>query len=98
MQKRLWEMPPLRERPLNRRHFLGAAAGAAGGGAFSHMAIARAANFRGIYPIAWTPCTPDGAFDAAGMGAHVAFCRRGGVAGLVWPQNSSAWSTRSEEH
>jgi dihydrodipicolinate synthase/N-acetylneuraminate lyase len=58
---------------------------------------AEAAPFRGIYPIAWTPCTPDGALDPKGLAAQVAFCRRGQVAGLVWPQNASAWATLSEQ-
>ena len=53
--------------------------------------------FRGIYPIAWTPCRTDGALDLSGMAAQVRFCQRGRVAGIVWPQNASAWSTLSEQ-
>ena len=83
---------------LGRRHFLGAAAAFAGTAAFAGRAMAAdAAPFRGIYPIAWTPCSPDGALNPAGLAAQVAFCQRGQVAGLVWPQNASAWATLSEQ-
>jgi len=79
----------------DRRHFLAAAAATA---MFPGLVqAAEASPFRGIYPIAWTPCTPDGALDASGLAAQVAFCRRGQVAGLVWPQNASAWATLSEQ-
>lgn len=80
---------------FDRRHFM---AGIASLAALSGNArAAEAWNFRGIYPIAWTPCTPDGALDLSAMAAQVAFCRRGQVAGLVWPQNASAWATLSEQ-
>ena len=77
----------------DRRHFLAAAAATAMFPGL--MQAAEASPFRGIYPIAWTPCTQDGALDASGLAAQVAFCRRGQVAGLVWPQNASAWATLS---
>ncbi|HEY0265595.1 MAG TPA: dihydrodipicolinate synthase family protein [Rhizomicrobium sp.] len=80
----------------HRRRFL------AGAGAF--LALASAAGKAhaasaipaGIYPIAWTPCTPDNVLDLAAMAAQTAFCDRGHVAGLVWPQNASAWNTLSD--
>ncbi|MBA2587675.1 MAG: dihydrodipicolinate synthase family protein [Alphaproteobacteria bacterium] len=83
---------------FDRRHFLAATTSIASLVVTSRpVAAAEAPGFRGIYPIAWTPCTPDGALDISAMAAQVAFCRRGGVAGLVWPQNASAWATLSEQ-
>jgi dihydrodipicolinate synthase/N-acetylneuraminate lyase len=83
---------------FDRRHFLTAAASVAGTALLADQSYAAdAAPFRGIYPIAWTPCTPDGALDPSGLAAQVAFCRRGQVAGLVWPQNASAWATLTEQ-
>ena len=32
-----------------------------------------------------------------GLAAEVAFCDRGGVHGLMWPQLASGWSTMNEE-
>jgi dihydrodipicolinate synthase/N-acetylneuraminate lyase len=82
---------------FDRRCFMAAMASIGSLAAFSGRAgAAGAKSFYGIYPIAWTPCTPDGAFIPSGMAAQVAFCRRGGVAGLIWPQNASAWATLSE--
>jgi dihydrodipicolinate synthase/N-acetylneuraminate lyase len=83
---------------FDRRRFLAAAVGFAGTATFANLAhAADGAPFRGIYPIAWTPCTPDGALDPSGLAAQVGFCQRGQVAGLVWPQNASAWATLSEQ-
>jgi dihydrodipicolinate synthase/N-acetylneuraminate lyase len=79
---------------LDRRHFLVATTAAILPGLAQ---AAEASPFRGIYPIAWTSCTPNGALDPSGLAAQVAFCRRGQVAGLVWPQNASAWTTLSEQ-
>jgi 4-hydroxy-tetrahydrodipicolinate synthase len=59
---------------------------------------AQAAGFApGIYPIAWSPCTPDGRLDLAALAGQAGFCEKTGVRGLVWPQNASAWDTLSEE-
>src|SRR5277367_1755037 len=78
---------------FSRRHFTAAVLA----GAVLPRALAQEAKpFRGLYPIAWTPCTPDGRIDFSALAAQAAFCRRGGVAGLVWPQNASAWSTLSD--
>jgi dihydrodipicolinate synthase/N-acetylneuraminate lyase len=83
---------------FDRRHFLAATASMASMVITPRPVVAAGSQgFHGIYPIAWTPCTPDGALDLSGMTAQVAFCRRGGVAGLVWPQNASAWATLSEQ-
>ena len=79
---------------LHRRSFLAAGAGAIviGTAAWGKPRIAP-----GIYPIAWSPCTPDGRLDTALLAAQAGFCERGGVRGLVWPQLASAWDTLSEE-
>lgn len=50
----------------------------------------------GVFPIAFTPARPDGTLDYDGIAAQVAFCRRGGVHGLAWPQIASGWTTLSE--
>jgi 4-hydroxy-tetrahydrodipicolinate synthase len=52
---------------------------------------------RGIFPIAWSPCTPDNVLDLDAMAAQTAFCNRGNVAGLAWPQNASGWMALSEK-
>ncbi|MFO1246762.1 MAG: dihydrodipicolinate synthase family protein [Alphaproteobacteria bacterium] len=83
---------------IDRRNFMISATAVASFVAFPGAAIgADIKGYRGIYPIAWTPCKPDGALDLSAMAAQVAFCRRGKVAGLVWPQNASAWATLSEQ-
>jgi 4-hydroxy-tetrahydrodipicolinate synthase len=62
---------------------------------------ARAADIakplRGIFPIAWSPCTPDNVLDLDAMAAQTAFCNHGNVAGLAWPQNASGWTALSEK-
>jgi dihydrodipicolinate synthase/N-acetylneuraminate lyase len=54
-------------------------------------------QLRGIFPIAWSPCSPDGALDLDAMTAQTAFCNRGHVAGLAWPQNASGWMALSDK-
>jgi 4-hydroxy-tetrahydrodipicolinate synthase len=51
---------------------------------------------RGLFPIAFTPFTPDNKMDLDGLAAQVKFCNRGGVHGLVWPQLASGWTTLSD--
>jgi 4-hydroxy-tetrahydrodipicolinate synthase len=51
---------------------------------------------RGLFPIAFTPFTPDNKMDLEGLAAQVKFCNRGGVHGLVWPQLASGWTTLSD--
>ena len=61
--------------------------------------IARSATarpLRGLFPIGYTPDTPENRMDLEGMAAQVKFCIRGGVHGLVWPQNASGWTYLSE--
>jgi dihydrodipicolinate synthase/N-acetylneuraminate lyase len=50
---------------------------------------------RGLFPIAQTPFTQDDKLDFECLAAEVKFCNRGSVAGLIWPQIASGWSTLS---
>ena len=69
--------------------------------AMTFAAQGRAADaakpLRGIFPIAWSPCTPDNVLDLDAMAAQTTFCNRGNVAGLAWPQNASGWMALSEK-
>ena len=51
---------------------------------------------RGLFPIGFTPFTPDNKMDIEGLAAQVKFCNRGGVHGFVWPQIASGWTTLSD--
>lgn len=53
-------------------------------------------KLRGIFPIAQSPFTADDKLDVEALAKQVAFCDRGGVHGIVWPQLASEWSTLSE--
>jgi 4-hydroxy-tetrahydrodipicolinate synthase len=92
--------------PTTRRNFLGTAATLAGGLAAAHIVpvdaatIAKSPSGRplaGVFPIGWTPCTPDNKIDLNAMAAQIRFLNRGRVAGIAWPQNASAWQTISEQ-
>lgn len=96
---------PLASRaPLSRRDFLqrfGAGALTLGlaprlFAAGAQPAMAGKKPLRGIFPIAQSPFTPDDKLDLAALAKQVAFCDRGGVHGIVWPQLASEWSTLSE--
>lgn len=54
-------------------------------------------KFWGVFPIAQTPFTADNQLDLDCLAAEVKFCNRGGVAGFVWPQIASGWSTLSDK-
>jgi 4-hydroxy-tetrahydrodipicolinate synthase len=54
-------------------------------------------HFRGLFPIASTPFTPDNKLDFECLANEVKFCSRGGVPGLIWPQIASGWSTLSTD-
>jgi dihydrodipicolinate synthase/N-acetylneuraminate lyase len=60
------------------------------------MAAAAAKPLRGLFPIGFTPFTPDNKVDLEGLAAQVRFCNRGGVHGFVWPQIASAWTSLSD--
>jgi dihydrodipicolinate synthase/N-acetylneuraminate lyase len=59
-------------------------------------AAAPAGALRGLFPIAQTPFTPDGALDLKALAEQVRFCTRTRVPGLIWPQLASNWETLSE--
>lgn len=90
----------------NRRKFLKGATALAGAmtlggtGLAEAATIARSPNGRslaGVFPIGWTPCTPDGKFNADAMVKQQQFLNRGKVAGIAWPQNASGWTTLSSD-
>ena len=51
----------------------------------------------GVFPIGWTPCTPDNKLNVDAMAKQMAFLNRGKVAGMAWPQNASGWQTLSSK-
>jgi dihydrodipicolinate synthase/N-acetylneuraminate lyase len=86
---------------IDRRAVLKALGSVAAGAAVSRFGVAAtpksavAKTFRGLFPIAATPFTPDNKLDLDCLNAEVNFCNRGGVPGLIWPQIASGWSTLS---
>src|SRR5688572_17428757 len=93
---------PSRAPRLNRRdflHFLGAGALTLGLAPRTLAAAAAKATgkpLRGIFPIAQTPFTTDDKLDVEALAKQVAFCDRGRVHGIVWPQLASEWATLTE--
>jgi dihydrodipicolinate synthase/N-acetylneuraminate lyase len=91
----------------NRRTFIRSATALAvamgvGGGlsAVSAADIRKSPNGKslaGVFPIGWSPCTPDNKLDLHAMVAQQKFLNRGRVAGIAWPQNASAWQTLSAQ-
>jgi dihydrodipicolinate synthase/N-acetylneuraminate lyase len=81
-----------------RREFLQTMGLGAAGLALSNSALQAitAKPLRGLFPIGFTPCTPDNKMDLEGLAAQVRFCNRGGVHGLIWPQLASGWTTLSD--
>ncbi len=93
----------------NRRDFILGAGAVGGAMGLARISLARARAGRGVdlprsphgrllagvFPIAWTPCRPDGKLDQRAMAAQGAFLGRGKVAGVAWPQNASGWETVS---
>src|SRR4051812_23837075 len=61
------------------------------------MSAPAAKPLRGLFPIAFTPFTPENRIDLDGLASQVKFCNRGGVHGLVWPQIASGWTTLSDK-
>jgi 2-keto-3-deoxy-L-arabinonate dehydratase len=82
-----------------RRDFLKTMGFGAAALALSNCALGAPAAkpLRGLFPIGFTPFTPDDKIDLDGLAAQVKFCNRGGVHGFVWPQNASGWNTMSEK-
>jgi dihydrodipicolinate synthase/N-acetylneuraminate lyase len=62
----------------------------------SALRAAPAKPLRGLFPIGFTPFTPDNKVDLEALAAQVKFCNRGGVHGFVWPQIASSWTTLSD--
>jgi dihydrodipicolinate synthase/N-acetylneuraminate lyase len=85
--------------PSGRRDFLQTIGLGLAGLALSGSIIraAPAKSLRGLFPIGFTPFTPDNTIDLEGLAAQVKFCNRGGVHGFVWPQIASGWTTLSEK-
>jgi dihydrodipicolinate synthase/N-acetylneuraminate lyase len=63
----------------------------------SVLRAAPAKPLRGLFPIGFTPFTPDDKMDLEGLASQVKFCNRGGVHGLMWPQNASGWTNLSDQ-
>jgi dihydrodipicolinate synthase/N-acetylneuraminate lyase len=53
--------------------------------------------FRGLFPVAQTPFTPDNNLDLDCLVAEVKFCQANRVPGLMWPLNASGWSNLTEK-
>lgn len=90
----------------DRRDFIKGASALAGAltvggiGAAEAPAIHKSPHGRplaGVFPIGWTPCTPDNKLDLQAMVAQQRFLNRGKVAGIAWPQNASGWETLTAE-
>src|SRR5689334_5340957 len=91
----------------NRRTFLKGAGASLGVLAFAGQgalaapgAIVKSPNGKplaGVFPIGWTPCTPDNKFNADAMVKQQQFLNRGKVAGMAWPQNASGWQSLTTE-
>jgi dihydrodipicolinate synthase/N-acetylneuraminate lyase len=86
---------------VDRRQFLGALAIGAAATAVSGLVTAAAAPppkaLAGVFPIGFTPVNARDEIDYDGLASQVAFCRKGGVHGLAWPQIASGWTTLSED-
>jgi dihydrodipicolinate synthase/N-acetylneuraminate lyase len=89
-----------------RRHFIKGASALAGALTVGGFGVVDAAEIHksphgrplaGVFPIGWTPCTPDNKLDLQAMVAQQRFLNRGKVAGMAWPQNASGWQTLSAE-
>jgi dihydrodipicolinate synthase/N-acetylneuraminate lyase len=90
----------------NRRKFLKGATALAGAITVGGTGVANAAALKkspngrtlaGVFPIGWTPCTPDNQINYDAMVKQQQFLNRGKVAGIAWPQNASAWQTLSTD-
>lgn len=88
-----------RDCDVDRRTVLQTLCAVAAGAALGRTSLAEATpvasgkTLRGLFPIASSPFTPDDKLDLDCLNAEVAFCQRGGVPGIIWPQIASGWST-----
>ncbi len=77
---------------------LGAAAIMAPGTAMASDVIKPGSKpWRGLFPVAQTPFTPDNKLDLDCLAAEVKFCNLNRVPGFMWPLNSSSWTTLTEK-
>jgi 4-hydroxy-tetrahydrodipicolinate synthase len=90
----------------DRREFMQAASVAAlGAAAMMAPGIATASSamksgskpWRGLFPVAQTPFTPDNKLDFECLAAEVKFCNLNRVPGLMWPLNASGWMNLTEK-
>jgi dihydrodipicolinate synthase/N-acetylneuraminate lyase len=84
---------------FSRRQFMGAASAVAvtlSMPRFIKAAAPARHKLAGLFPIGFTPVNDRGEIDYDGLSGQVAFCRRGGVHGIAWPQIASGWTTLSE--
>jgi dihydrodipicolinate synthase/N-acetylneuraminate lyase len=87
---------------MDRRTALKALGSVTAGAALSRMSFAAGYGLsvkllRGLFPIAASPFTPENKLDLDCLNAEVAFCNRGGVPGVIWPQIASGWTTLSTD-
>ena len=85
---------------MDRRTLLKTLGSVAAAAAFSRFSLAASPTtrpYRGLFPIAATPFTPDNKLDLDCLDAEVKFCNRGGVPGLIWPQIASGWSSLTSD-
>src|ERR1700722_12428602 len=91
---------------LDRREFIQTAGVAALGAAAMMAPVAALAAgvvkpgskpWRGLFPVAQTPFTPDNKLDLDCLAAQVKFCNLNRVPGLMWPLNSSGWFHLTEK-
>jgi 2-keto-3-deoxy-L-arabinonate dehydratase len=91
---------------LDRREFmqrastaaLGAAAMMAPGNAMASGVLKPGSKpWRGLFPVAQTPFTPENKLDLDCLAAQVKFCNLNRVPGLMWPLNSSGWFHLTEK-
>lgn len=92
---------------FDRREFLGTA-GVLAAGLTAAAVLPEAASasgtmstsakpFRGLFPVAQTPFTPDNKLDLDCLAAEVKFCNNNRVPGLMWPLNASGWTDLTEK-
>jgi dihydrodipicolinate synthase/N-acetylneuraminate lyase len=77
---------------------LGAAAMMAPGAAAAASAMKSGSRpWRGLFPVAQTPFTPENKLDLECLAAEVKFCDLNRVPGLMWPLNASGWMNLTEK-
>lgn len=75
----------------------GSAAVALAGQGTAFAASAVKPPFKGLYPIGFTPVSPDNKIDYDALAGQVRFLQKGRVPGIAWPQIASGWASLSPE-